>query len=191
MLFGEEHSRDILNKVAYSNVVTDTIYDKDYSTSLTLNYDFNPSHRLAVDANYNHFIKDEYLGGKTDITGTAIDQTESYHTSAHKTYNYSFALNYDWLLDTLGNRKITLLSDYVNQYKNSLQDYFHYVNCTTSEEPEFLNEFLMNDQHRPYQLYSTELRYKHNFGEAGEGLAGVKYSDSTVENNYFHQEKEA
>jgi hypothetical protein len=188
LLFGEEYSQD--KDVKYSSVTPDTIYDKDYSTSLTLSYDFNPFHKLAVDANYNHFTKDEHLGGTTDITGAAIAQTKSYHTSAHRTYNYSFALNYDWLLDTLSNRKITLLADYVNQYKNSLQDYFHYINHSSSEEPESPSEeFLMNNQNRPYQLYSTELRYKHNFGEVGEGLAGVKYSYSTVENNYFHQEK--
>ncbi|WP_158602667.1 outer membrane beta-barrel family protein [Proteiniphilum sp. X52] len=102
--------------------------------------------------------------------------------------NYSFTLNYNLLLDTLGNKKITLLSDVVNQYKYNSRSYYNYLNYDL-EDNHILTEDIFNDQESPFQIFSTEIKYHHSFNPENTLITGIKYSNSTIKNSLENYDK--
>jgi hypothetical protein len=186
----EDNSQDLTNGTNYNETGTDTISDFNYSSSLTLNYDFDRYNKLIVNANYLYWGKDEHINQLTEISGNLQDNITSTHND-HKAeqdmYNYSFTVNYSLLLDTVGRNKISLLADYVNQYKYNTKDYLHYLN-KSNDGTSVSDEYLLNDQNKPYQIYSAEVRYRYDFGKASSGLTGLKYGYSSVGNDFYNYE---
>lgn len=186
----EENSQDFVNRINYNTNGTDTIFDKNYSTAATLNYDFNRFNRLIFYASYMYWGKDERIEKTTNLSGELTDEiitTENVKRTEQDMYSYTFSVNYDLLLDSLGKNKLSLLADYVNQYKYNSTDFLNDVN-KNSNGSLISDENLLNEHQKPYRIYSAELRYKHNFGKFGSGLAGIKYSSSIVKNNLFNYE---
>lgn len=189
----KQNYQDFMNDVNYNICGTDTISDKNYSTSATLNYDFNHFNRLVFYASYMYWGKDEHIEQTTDLSGKLPDDivtTENYKRTEQDMYSYSFSVNYDLLLDSLGKHRFTLLADYVNQYEYDTKDLSYYVNRDNNGSL-ISGENILNEQQKPYQIYSAELRYKHSFGKLGSGLTGLKYSYSTVKNDLSNYEKTA
>jgi hypothetical protein len=189
----EENSQDFVTGTNYNTCGTDTIFDKNYSTALTLNYDFNRFNKLIFYASYMYWGKDEHLEKTTNLSGRLsedITLTENNQRSEQDMYSYSFSVNYDLLLDSLGKNKFTILADYVNQYKYDVKDFFNYVNKDKNGNLIF-DENLLNEQQKPYRIYSAELRYKHDLGKFGSGQAGLKYGYSIVKNDFVNYENTA
>lgn len=188
----EENSQDFVMETNYNTTGTDTIFDHNYSTALTLNYDFNRYNKLVFNAYYMYWGKGERFNKITNISGNtltdSINNTQTNQQTEQNMYNYSFTVNYDLLLDSLGKSKITLLADYVNQYKYNVKDYMNYLNKNEAGNL-ISNENFLNDQNKPYQIYSTEVRYKHDLGKYGSGLTGIKYGYSSVYDEFSYYEK--
>lgn len=186
----EDYSQDPVNGTNYQETGTDTISDHNCSASLTLNYDFDRYNKLIVNAYYLYWGKDEHIGKLTEISGNRPDNirsTQNGHKTGQDMYNYSFTVNYSLLLDTLDKNRISVLADYVNQYRYSTKDYLRYRN--NDDAGTFVSdEYLLNDQNKPYQIYSAEVRYRHNSGKAGSGMAGLKYGYSSVGNDFYSYE---
>ncbi|MDR0559748.1 MAG: TonB-dependent receptor [Prevotellaceae bacterium] len=171
----EENSRDFVNLINYQTAGKDTIFDHNYSTDLTLNYNFNHYNKLILNAYYMYWGKDERFDQTTAVSGnrlTDVSATQNSHQTEQDMYSYSFTVNYELLLDSLGKNKITLLADYNNQYQYDTKDFLHYLN-KNGDGNLVSDENLLNEQSKPYRIYSAEVRYKHDFGKSGSGLTGV------------------
>jgi outer membrane cobalamin receptor len=73
----EDCSQDLVNGTNYNETGTDTISDLNWSTSLTLNYDFDHYNKLVVNAYYLYWGKDEHIGKLTEISGNRPDNISS------------------------------------------------------------------------------------------------------------------
>jgi len=191
LLNSEENSQDFVNVTNYKTIGTDTIFDNNYSASLTLNYDFNRYNKFVFYTNYMYWGKDEHFDKITNIFGNTtenINTTQTGQQTKQNMHAYSFTLNYDLLLDSLGENQFILLADYVNQYKYNTKDYLHYLN-NDSTGSVISDEILRNYQNKPYQIYSAEVRFQHSLGKYGSGLTGIKYGYSTVYNDFSNYEQ--
>ena len=191
LLHSDNNSQDFVNKTHYNTLGTDTIFNHNYSASLTLNYDFNRYNKLVFYTYYMYWGKEEHINTMTDILGNLTDDIANTQTQQQTKQNmnaYSFTINYDLLLDTLGKNKFTLLADYVNQYKYNTKDYLHYLN-NDSTGGVISDENLLNDQNKPYQIYSAEVRFQHSLGKFGSGLTGIKYGYSSVYSDFSNYEQ--
>lgn len=191
LLLSDNAVWDLENDISYWSNTTDTIYDKNYSANADLYYDVNEYNKIAININYLYWGKDEYMGKFTDINGnnnSAIWQTNTNQKDLQDMNHYSFTLNYYLLLDTIGKKKITILSDYSNQYQyynKSYLSYFNYDNINNL----ISREDLLNDQNSPYRIFSTEVKYDHKLGNGSAFKTGIKYSSSTVENDFVNYVK--
>jgi hypothetical protein len=166
-----------------------------YSGTANLSYDFNSRHKLAFHSFYlfSHHLVDanQHTAISGDLPTEAITSTYDKLQIEHVIHSCGATINYDFLLDSLGKNKITWLADYTGRPKYTRVDTLHYLNKNERGDT-ISNESFENDQQGPYHIYSSEIRYNHDFGEKrGRGLLGVKYGYTQFKNsldNYTRNE---
>lgn len=191
LMLSDTYITSIKNGVNYATLSKDTIFDKNYSVNANLYYDINDYNKLALNINHMYWGKDEHVKGNTDIDGnnsSAIWKTKTGRKDMQGMNHYSFTLNYYLLLDTLGKKKITVLSDFSNQYHYNYKSYYLYQNY--DQQGNFISrENLHNDQDKPYQIFSSEIKYDHILSKKSAFKTGVKYSNSTIEHELTNFDK--
>ena len=184
LLLSNNYAKDIQQEIEYETELKDTIFDKNYSLNVDLFYKINRKNNIAFNVNYLYWAKDECITGETNINGenkSAIWQTVIDQKDLQNMNIYSFTVNYDLLLDSTGTKKITFLSDYVNQYKYNSKSYYNYHNYDLQDNL-ILTEDILNDQESPFQMLSTEINYHHSVTSKSILTTGIKYSNSFVNN---------
>jgi hypothetical protein len=156
---------------------------RSYSPTITMNYDFNQSHRLVFSGFAGKYNYDVVNDQRTNVIEgeDVIGHTYNDYKSRQDVYTYIGSMNYDWLLDSLGRQKITWLVKYLRQPKYNQDERFIYQNRDSAGELESEEEFL-HEQDRPNIRYYVEVQYAHDFGKRGSGLAGIKYGHTSAEN---------
>ncbi len=185
LLLSNQNAKNLLRNSEYTTFSSDTILDKNYSANANLYYDFSHQHKISLNLGFLHWEKSEYMGGVTDITNSnssPITCTEFTQTTHQSMNNYSITLNDNLLLDSIGRKKITLLTDYVNQYQYNTHNQYRYTNIDNSNSV-ISNENPMNEMTNPYRIFSSEVKYSENNGKSSQFYAGLKFSNAWVGNN--------
>ncbi len=192
LLLTDNSVKDIENETEYETQTKDTILDQNYSSNVDLFYTINKRNNLALNFNHLNWEKKEYIEGFTQITNqgtpSMVNQTATNQKDLQDMRYYSVALNYNLLLDSAGRKKITFISDFADQYKYGFNSSFLYRNYDVngiilSKENE------RNNQENPYQIFSSEVRYKSPISEKSNFTTGMKYSNSVIENTLTNYTK--
>lgn len=184
LIRSKHHSVDNNHNIEYLTPESnDTVNDKNYSANIDLGYDFNSRNSVKLNGSYMLWSKDEKMNFNTDIIGATnkISQTKTTQHDNQAMQSYSFTLNYDHAFDSLKNKTLLIMADYIHQFSypyNSILGYYNTdVNNVLVAEENYKYE-----QNKPYQIISSEVRYTHVTNKIGTFKTGIKYSNVSISN---------
>ena len=185
LIRSKHHSEDYTQNIKYITPQSnDTVNDKNYSANIDLGYDFNSRNSIKLNGSYLLWSKDEKMNFSTDISGTTnkISKTKTTQHDNQTMQTYSFTLNYDHAFDSLKNKTLLFMADYIHQFSYPYNSVLGYNNMDVNNVL-IAEENYRYEQNKPYQIISGEVRYTHATDKVGTFNAGIKYSNVNISNS--------
>lgn len=159
--------------------------------SLGAIYDLTTNHKVGfeIDANWNtrnNRNKENY--SQIYLTKDSIlTTTHLLFDSKNKDADFNF--NYEWLLDTVNEKKLTFVSDYyISSFKRN-ESY----NSQNLKGEELQNlDYKKNISHNSLDIFTSELTYLHSFRNSSIRVGGKSTLVESVNDNryfYFHNDE--